>query len=195
MHIELLWLIPVVAFAGFLFFIAYYAQRRAEIRSREGDLSKEVALFNVGHDIHGHNEKQDNHNQRLRELEKAINMLAASIPTRQEDRQPEQKETKAAGGTSEIDDLKEKLRTVFREYDIVLSENYSLRARVKQLMKQTLPGDAKTGAENASMDSFLTRTVHPAKPDLHLYGDTRLMKIIESGPDEDEPLLRDSSTR
>lgn len=193
MHIELLWLIPVLAFAGFLFFIAYYTQRKAEFQSKGSDLSKEVALFNAGHDIYGRQESQGNHDQRLRELEKAINVLAASISTQRGDPRPEPRETKEGGGKSEIDELKEKLRTVFREYDIVLSENYSLRARVKQLMKQAQPDDTNAGAENAPMDSFLTRTAHPAKPDLHLYGDTRLMKIIGSGPDEDGPRLKDSA--
>lgn len=195
MHIELLWLIPVLAFAGFLFFIASYAQRKTEFRSREVDLSKEVALFNAGHEAYGRQERQGNHDQRLRELEKAINVLASSISTQRGDPRPEPRETKEDGGKSEIDELKEKLRTVFREYDIVLSENYSLRARVKQLMKQAQPDDAKAGAENAPMDSFLTRSAHPAKPDLHLYGDTRLMKVIESGADEDGQRLEDSAVR
>lgn len=192
MHIEFLWLIPVVAFAGFLFFISYYAQRQAELRSRESDLSKEVALFNVGRDINGSNERPGDHNQRLRELEKAINVLAMSISTQRGDRRPEQRETQE---TDEIEELKEKLRTVFREYDIVLSENYSLRARVKQLMKQVESGGPNAGAEDASLDSFLTRTARPAKPDLHLYGDTRIMRIIELDPDDDEHVSKDSSAR
>jgi archaellum component FlaC len=185
MHIELLWLIPVFAFAGFLFFIAFYVQRRDELQSKGSDLSKEVALFNAGQSVHGRKEAQGNHDERLRELEKAINVLSTSLST-ECNKQEQNKENRETGGTSEVDELKEKLRTVFREYDIVLSENYALRAKVKQIMKKAQLDDIKPEEERPSMDSFLTRTTPQAKPDLHLYGDTRLMKIIELEPDEED---------
>lgn len=187
MHIELLWLIPVFAFAGFLFFIAIYIQRKDELQSKGIDLSKEVALFNAGQNVHGRGGVQRNHDERLRELEKAINVLSSSLST-ERTKQEQQKETGETGRTSEIDELKEKLRTVFREYDIVLSENYALRAKVKQIMKKAQLDDTKAEEDTQSMDSFLTRTAPPSKPGLHLYGDTRLMKIIELEPDEEDTI-------
>jgi hypothetical protein len=184
MHIELLWLIPVFAFAGFLFFIALYVQRKSEMQSKGVDLSKEVALFNAGHSPNRGKEIKGNHDERLRELEKAINVLTASLSA-ERSRQEQHKDNRT-GGSEEIDELKEKLRTVFREYDIVLSENYALRAKVKHIMKKAQLDDT-TPEERVSpppMDSFLTRTAAPPKPNLHLYGDTRLMRIVELGPDE-----------
>jgi hypothetical protein len=184
MHIELLWLVPVFAFAGFLFFIALYLQQHVESKSRGSDLSKEVALFNSGQAAHGRKDGQASHDERLRELEKAINVLTTSISS-ERTRQEQQKNSKEPGGTDEMEALKEKLRTVFREYDIVLSENYALRAKVKQIMKKSQLDDTRPDEdEPPSMDSFLTRTAAPAKPGLHLYGDTRLMKVIELEPDE-----------
>jgi hypothetical protein len=185
MHIELLWLIPVFAFAGFLFFIAYYVQRKSELHSRGADLSKEVAQFNAGQGMSGRNTVQANHDDRLRELEKAINVLSTSLST-ERTRQERQKEAGGPDGKSEIDELKEKLRTVFREYDIILSENYALRAKVKQIMKNNRLDDTKEEAPAGSMDSFLTTAPPQGKPNLHLYGDTRLMKVIELEPDEEE---------
>ena len=185
MHIELLWLIPVFAFAGFLFFIAFHVQRKSELQFRGADLSKEVALFNAGQGISGRKTVQGNHDERLRELEKAINVLSTELST-ERTRQEKKIEAGEPGGKSEIDELKEKLRTVFKEYDIVLSENYALRAKVKQIMKNNHLDDTRDEAPEASMDSFLTNAPSQGKPNLHLYGDTRLMKIIELEPDEEE---------
>jgi hypothetical protein len=191
MHIELLWLIPVFAFGGFLFFITMYLQRKFEGQSKGIDLSKEVALFNMGRSVVNKREVSGNHDERLRELEKAINVLATSLAAERN----KQEQGSVTGESGEIDELKEKLRTVFKEYDIVLSENYTLRAKVKQLMKKAQLDDTKAEDDSRSMDSFLTSTRPPSKPDLYIYGDTRLMKIIESGPEDDGAEVRGSKAR
>jgi hypothetical protein len=190
MHIELLWLIPVFSFAGFLFSIALYVQRKSDLQYRERDLSKEVALFNAGQSVHAKKAVTSNHDDRLHELEKAINTLSTSLSTER----TRQKEASEPVGTGEIDELKEKLRTVFREYDIVLSENYSLRAKVKQIMKRHKLDDRKEDL-TPPMDSFLTRTVPQQKNNLHLYGDTRIMKVIKLESDEEETQIKDSQAR
>ena len=47
---------------------------------------------------------------------------------------------------SEIDNLKKKLREMHKEYDIVVSENYSLRAKFNTLAKKTEPeAEARLG--------------------------------------------------
>jgi hypothetical protein len=182
MHIELLWMIPVIAFAAFLFIVAFYAQRGAEQRAKGADLSNEVALFNAGHGsapvpaVHKPDE------ERLQEMQKAINSVNELLANQQQTIQEFHKESNVY--TKEINDLKEKLRTVFKEYDIALSENYSLRAKVKQLTKQLQEPEPSTGATQGPLDPFLTRSMPHHKPELHLYDDTRLINLASMDSDD-----------
>jgi hypothetical protein len=176
MHIELLWLIPVIAFAAFLFLVAFLAQRKADLRPKERDLAEEVALFNAGkHAPRGHRMAAKTEGDPMQEMEKMGNFVSESLAGK---RRPGQGAAgEAAGNRSEVDDLKDKLRSVFKEYDILVSENYSLRARVKQLMAHVQEGGGGEGQGGASLDSFLTRSVPTSKPTLQLYDDTRLINI------------------
>jgi septal ring factor EnvC (AmiA/AmiB activator) len=182
MHIELLWMIPVVAFAALLFIVAYYAQRHAEQRSKGNNLSSEVALFNAGHN-HAPQKLVNAHSSddRLHEMEKAINFVAESLANQQQSITSFHKESGVY--TNEINELKDKLRTVFKEYDIVLSENYSLRAKVKQLSKQ-VQESAPASAAAGSLDPLLTRSTTHTKPALHLYDDTRLINLTTMDSDD-----------
>jgi cytochrome c-type biogenesis protein CcmH/NrfF len=48
MHIELLWIVPILALALFLIFMTLYFQRRMGYPARTADLHREVDLFNAG---------------------------------------------------------------------------------------------------------------------------------------------------
>ena len=125
-RIEFLWIIPVVAFAFFIFMIQLLAQKKED----RHDLSKEVAQFNTG--IHSPEPaSSEQGSDRLSQLERAIASVTDSISAQQ--RAIEQFHRDNTSYTGEINDLKHKLRELYKEYDIILSENYSLRAKVKKL--------------------------------------------------------------
>jgi hypothetical protein len=188
MHIELLWLIPVIAIAIFGFFIALSAQRSAEHLARGSDLSREVELFNVGH------EQQKlvtakSADERLHEMERTINFVAEAVVNQQRLLSGFQKEKALSGEDSagEACELREKLRSVFKEYDIILSENYTLRAKIKQLMQRTAAqGQAQSAVEAPALDSILTSRTRAgsSRPTLHLYDDTRLINLAEMDGDD-----------
>jgi len=193
MHIELLWLIPIIAFTVFVFFIALYIQRRVDFRAGRGDLSREVDLFNAGH---GQQKlvTAKSADDRLQEMEKMINFVAEAVANQHRPFQEVHKETAAGAAASmgETRELREKLRSVFREYDIILSENYTLRAKIKQLMKRLQEQDTAAGgtasAEAGEMpvfDSILTGSAaSPKKPPLHLYDDTRFINLANLDNDD-----------
>jgi hypothetical protein len=201
MHIELLWLVPIIAFMIFLFFVVLYFQRRTAFHAKGGDLSREVDLFNAG------NGQQKlvtakSADDRLQEMEKMINFVAEAVANKRRPFQEERKENtaetaaSAAVSVNETRELREKLRTVFREYDIILSENYTLRAKVKQLMKRMQEQEAGDTASAGgrgmpTFDSILTGTPPASKPALHLYDDTRLFNL--ANPDSDDLSESDES--
>ena len=184
MHIELLWLVPVISFAAFLFIVAYYAQKSAERRSKSSELHNEVARFNAGQDVQKlvRAERSDD---RLQELEKAINMVAEVLARQQRSLQDLHMNKEENPQEHEINDLKEKLRSVFKEYDIVLSENYALRAKLKQLTRQKQEPEAPAPASApAAVDSFLTSTVSAPKVNPSMYDDTRLINLASMDADD-----------
>ena len=66
--------------------------------------------------------------------EKAISAVTDSLAEQQ--RAIEQFHKDNTNYNGEISGLKNKLRELYKEYDIILSENYSLRAKVKSLEKE-----------------------------------------------------------
>lgn len=166
-QIELLWIIPIVAFASFIFIVAFVSQKKTDGQ----DLSKEVARFNNG--LTQNDTKPSVPDQRLGELEKAISSVNESIASQQAVMERFQKENSAY--SNEINELKSKLRDLYKEYDIVVSENYSLRARVKKLMEGR-EGDASE-TEPAPVSASQPKKAEPAKPNMKLYEDTRLVNL------------------
>ena len=171
-HIELLWIIPVVAFAFFIFLIQLAAQRREE----RHDLSKEVTQFNAGSfqtvppELAGA--------ARLSQLERAISAVTDSLSVQQRTIEQFHRDNTTYNG--EINELKNRLRELYKEYDIVLSENYSLRAKVKKLQgkqddepdENSEPVLSVVPAEPAPSPPPLT-----AKVDMKLYEDTRTLNL------------------
>ncbi|MBN2038240.1 MAG: hypothetical protein JW768_15975 [Chitinispirillaceae bacterium] len=177
MHIELLWLIPITSFAVFLFIVAYYAQKSAERRNKSSELSKEVALFNAGQEV-PKPRAAEQHDDRLKELEKAINLVAEMVVHHQRVPEPH---TDTSSSASEIDELKTKLRTVFKEYDIILSENYTLRAKVKQLSKQLKElQDGVSETPDPAVEDGEKKSPSP----MHMYDDTRLISLAGMKSDD-----------
>ncbi|NLG18326.1 MAG: hypothetical protein GX556_13420 [Fibrobacter sp.] len=165
MQIELLWIIPIVAFAFFIFIVIFVSQKKDETPGR--NLSKDVARFNNGLT------QYDKPDQRIGELEKAISTVTESIASQQSVMEKFQKEN--AAYSSEVNELKAKLRELYKEYDIVVSENYSLRAKVKKLMEGRENDVVLSGSDPAP--SQLPKPAPHGKTNLKLYEDTRLLNL------------------
>lgn len=171
MQIELLWIIPIIAFSSFIFIVIFFAQKKNEGTST--DLSREVAKYNYGY-------KQKNnilskHSEgEFGEMESAISEVTQSLTDQRQLIDRFQKENSARD--EEINDLKNKLRDLYKEYDIVLSENYSLKAKIKKLT------GAKTESLPATESSVMvlpssSRDDNKTNPNLRLYDDTRLLNL------------------
>ena len=159
MHIELLWIIPIVAFGFFIFLVAFLAQRRAD---NHDELSKQVASYNNGSIDDRRSRKESD--GRLGEIENAISLMTHSLSNQQKMIEQFQKENNSYN--SEINELRKKLRELHKEYDIVLSENYSLRAKVKKLVNDSdQPAKERIDEDKAG------------KVNMKLYDDTRLLNV------------------
>jgi hypothetical protein len=180
MHIELLWIVPILAFALFVLYLTLYFQRSAGQRGKRADLNREVELFNAGH---GQQKlvTAKSADERLQEMEKMINFVAGAVTG--EPRPFDGVRRESSAPADEAGALREKLRSVFKEYDIILSENYTLRAKVKQLARRIQEME-NTGVGTASFDSILTRTAAAPKPAMRLYDDTRLINLASMDSDD-----------
>jgi regulator of replication initiation timing len=75
---------------------------------------------------------------------------------------------------TEMKELRQKLRDIYKEYDIVVSENYSLKATVKKLKDQKSESPAHTDS-SLSLESNPESTINSNRANLRLYEDTRLL--------------------
>lgn len=169
MQIEFLWIIPIVAFASFILLVIYLFQKKQTTSSP--DLNREVDHYNSGYQKV--NRIQHVSEDRLHELEKAISVVTQSLTNQQKTIEKFQKENTESN--AEVNELKIKLRELYKEHDIVLSENYSLRAKVKKLM------DGKLDSPETSEKELHTEhdpDDSKAGPNLKLYEDTRLLNLI-----------------
>jgi septal ring factor EnvC (AmiA/AmiB activator) len=173
MSIELLWIIPIVAFSFFIFLLIYNATKDQDNPYK--DLSREVARFNNGivQQLPITSEK------RLEELEKAILSVNESIANQQ--KLMDQVNLENSSNNSEIEELRKKLRELQREYDIVTSENYSLRAKIKYLTEN------KASDEDVDVNAAQKPPLqsNKGKINLKLYEDTRIMNLSQLENNED----------
>jgi chromosome segregation ATPase len=174
MHIELLWIIPILAFASFIFLIIFLVQKK----NPRSDLTREVTLFNNGIQVNG--SKYSDPDNRLEELERSISVVTQSISNQEKVIDRFKREN--VEYNSEIKDLKDKLRELYKEYDIVLSENYSLRAKVKKMIEdKTVENKGGNTINNElpplpkNIEKFERKGA--AKVNLKLYEDTRLLNV------------------
>jgi septal ring factor EnvC (AmiA/AmiB activator) len=176
MQIELLWIIPIVSFSFFIFILIFFAQKKSE---RVSELSKEVHRFNNG--IIAKNPVQEERPEKhLGELEKSILFLTDSITNQQKIIEGFQQKNNA--NQNEVNELRVKLRELYKEYDIIVSENYTLRAKMKKLQGQKL-SESETGdsvTEITQLDELQSLSNNQnsiAKSTLRLYEDTRLLNM------------------
>lgn len=193
MQIELLWIIPVVAFAFFILILILLAQKKEA--QPHTSLSQEVAQFNTGLQTDAVS-PQPVGGGRLIELERSISLVTDSLAGQQ--RAIERFSQDSSANSGEINQLKKKLRELYKEYDIVLSENYSLRARVKKMQgTEEETGNtqnidtAGTPRRNSSLLSLPAQSL-AKKLDMNLYEDTRLLNLA-SLDDTSEINLEDLS--
>jgi chromosome segregation ATPase len=134
MPIELLYIIPIIAVVFLIFIVSFVSQKKSANLEREKNLASEVRQFNDGKMIAQQTTPVTE--TRLNEFERTITSINKALSDQQQVIERFQQDN--TGYTSEIDKLKRKLRELHKEYDIVVSENYSLRAKVNTFSK---PGD------------------------------------------------------
>lgn len=176
MYIEMLWVIPIVSFVIFIGIVFYFAQKK----TLNSELKGEVLKFNNGTISRIPHTPSD---VKLQELEKAISAVTDSINNQQNVIDDFKREK--IDCTVEINDLKEKLRELYKEYDIVVSENYSLRAKLKKLNDDKNGNDIympepelktlnKDESKATDADDII---ITQGKINLKLYEDTRLLNV------------------
>jgi predicted RNase H-like nuclease (RuvC/YqgF family) len=172
MPIELLYIIPIVALAFFVLILLFFAQRKSQrLPVLQGaPLSTDAVAA----------QSKRSTEARLAEFENTITVINKALTDQQAVIEKFQRENSSYN--QEIEKLQSKLREVHQEYDIVVSENYSLRAKVKTLMKKAEPGHAAFTEENAPRDADAFSSLHAASArersemNMNLYEDTRLFK-------------------
>ena len=133
MSIELLYIIPIIAVVIFALSISYISQKRSITSEQEKQLDAEVRQFNDGNFISQGRTTES----RLDEFDLTIASINKALGNQQKVIEKFQEENSKYNG--DIDILKKKLRELHKENDIVVSENYSLRAKYNNLVKTAAP--------------------------------------------------------
>jgi chromosome segregation ATPase len=131
--IELLYIIPIIALVIFAFSISYIAQKRSEYLEQGKQLASEVRQFNDGQFF----SQERTTEARLDEFEHTITSINKALENQHKVIEKFKEENSTYN--EEIDMLKKNLRELHKEHDIVVSENYSLRAKYNNLAKKTTP--------------------------------------------------------
>lgn len=182
MSIELLWIIPIVAAALIVLVVALSLQQKSEVTQASRDvlnMKRAVADFNRGisPEKKVHSEPSD---ARLREIENTIHKVSTMLSNQQ--KTIENFQGKDVTLENELTDLKKNLQELQKEYDITISENYSMRARLKKL-DVVEPG---TSPENNMMED--TDTIERSKVlNMKIFEDTRMI-------DPDKPAELDDTS-
>jgi septal ring factor EnvC (AmiA/AmiB activator) len=170
MPIELLYLIPIVALA---LFVLVFLQKK--IAASESDTAPSAPQGKKPMGDTKFLAAQRSTEERLSEFESMI----ASINKAINDQQSVIGKYQTEGTTynEEIEKLRAKLRELNKEYDIVISENYSLRAKVKSMQKREETPARENVHEKNDQDEALSPAVHEhSDMNMNLYEDTRLFK-------------------
>jgi len=172
----MLWIIPITSFVIFIGIVFYFAQKK----TLNSELKNEVLKFNSGTISRIPHAPSD---IKLQELEKAISAVTDSINNQQNVIDDFKREK--IDCTVEINDLKDKLRELYKEYDIVVSENYSLRAKLKKINDDKnessidLPEHEPKIMKNDVSKEVDANDVEvtQGKVNMKLYEDTRILNI------------------
>jgi hypothetical protein len=142
LSIELLWIIPLIALVMALPLVYRAYQKREPDASRlhTKDLVEQVEMFNQGSHL-----ASQPAGKRSSEIESIITMVTAALSNQQ--KVIETFKGKDDTITGELNTLKSKLHELQQEYDIVISENYSLKARVNKIVRERQGGPASPEPE------------------------------------------------
>jgi chromosome segregation ATPase len=185
MSIELLYIVPIIALVAFTFIISFYAQKKSVEQQHDKKLAVEVQQFNEGKLITA----QRSTDERLDDFEKTVASINKALSNQQKVIENFQQENSAYNG--EIDNLKNKLREMHKEYDIVVSENYSLRAKFKSLTKKT-DAEAQLGpnARNNEPEAYISLHTSQPKPgyamNMSVFDDTKILSQMSNLDDTKE---------
>ena len=181
MSIELLWIIPIVSAAFVIFTIVINLQKRNENETGTfdfRDLRREVDEFNSGVVVNV-KEPSASAEKRLSKIESTIQLVSTALSNQQ--KVIENFQGKDDTLESELNNLKEKLKELQNEYDITISENYSLRAHLNKVEKErerarsssgtTAKGDMSQDTDAIEISKVLNmkiyeedRKLDPSKP-------------------------------
>lgn len=187
MSIEILYLLPIVAFSTFLFVILVYRQ------NQKNKTGQRPSAFAPKPSAAENALATRNAESRLKEIEETTTQITAALSSHQQvvSRFTEENDFYK----KELGALKSKLREIQKEYDIVLSENYSLRARVHKLKdnldQQEFKASGSPNNDPAATDAFdslpagefaaaSAPTESSGAVNRSLYEDTRLLAITQT---------------
>lgn len=178
MSIELLWIIPIVAAALLVLMLALSLQQNEKDQGEDtdiSDLNREVVEYNRGVTI-DKKVLSDTAETRLGEIEGTIKLVSTALSNQQ--KIIENFQGKDVKLEHELNDLKKKLKELQHEYDITISENYSLRAYLKKIKKGS--GDiADSSLQPSFQNDFsqnISDTVRNNKVlNVEIFDDTRLI--------------------
>jgi len=177
MSIELLWIIPIVSAAMVILILIFNLQKKKYEDSGSRDLKREVEEYNTGIAAvrGGQNISEES---RLNKIEGTIQLVSDMLSNQQ--KTIENFHGKDIILENELVDLKAKLKELQEEYDITISENYSLRARLnkfekdhaqRKTPKDALKGDLTQDTDTIDIGKVLNmkvyqerQTLNPSKP-------------------------------
>jgi chromosome segregation ATPase len=184
MSIELLYIVPIIALVAFTFIISFFAQKKSIQQQQAKKLANEVQQFNEGKLIGA----QRSAEERLDDFEKTITSINKALSNQQKVIEKFQQENSSYNG--EIDNLKKKLREMHKEYDIVVSQNYSLRAKFNALSKK--PEAQATGqtTRHSEPEAYISMQTSQPKPgyemNMSLFDETKVMSVLSNLDDTRE---------
>jgi hypothetical protein len=185
MSIELLYIIPIVALAVFAFSISYISQKRSIPQDQGNQLAMEVRQFNDGKFL----AQERTTEARLDEFEHTVASINKALANQQKVIETFQEENSRYN--DEIGMLKKKLGELHKENDIVVSENYSLRAKYNNLVKKT-PPEAEL-APGVHFGAVEAEPVTSKRPSQIKFGWDRGMSVLDETKPFSTNILEDTS--
>ena len=184
MSIELLWIIPIVSAAFVILIMVVNIQKRKEDTTGYAyirDLKREVDEFNRGVPVDTKLPLISEEN-RLSKIESTIQLVSTALSNQQ--KMIENFQGKDDILEDGLNDLKEKLKELQKEYDITISENYSLRARLNKAEKERGKKiNSRSGTSSRSDISEDTDTIEVSKVlNMKIYEEDR--KLDPTKPSE-----------
>jgi uncharacterized coiled-coil protein SlyX len=172
MPIEVLYIVPILALAFLAYRLILAAQKRSEAASVPGAAP--------------HASVPRSTEDRLNEYERTIAQINATLATQQKTIERSREQNSTSSG--EIEKLTASLRELHKEYDIVISENYSLRAKVKSLQKRVVePSHTQdSGGMSAEGEPGPAMTRENIEMNMSLYDDTKVFKASSLLDDTNE---------